>query len=270
MQLDPAERIATIAAGLGLLAENVATLAADLELLRKAERGRGLWILSRQADEEAAKALILIDLARMDQRDHKGMVRQIGCFYDHLSRSIYAEVCQMSPADFAEVRRMVDSMRQSHFLDGPNEVDWIFRNRLLASREDGLYVDYLHEQDGGRWISPAANDEIIFGGPSTAVIELIAAMHRLGCMSPGGLKVIADIWAEQTIEDDTHWQEVVRLNRAVATELVERGLALPESSGEDSNRVINRWTFPLSGLDLSEVKVSLSDLEEQQKGWAPV
>jgi hypothetical protein len=82
--------------------------------------------------------LILLDLVRLGWRDHSKVKAQISPFYDHLGRCIYVEVLESRPADFAEVRRMVEDMRQAYFLDGPNDVDWIFRNELLSSREEGL------------------------------------------------------------------------------------------------------------------------------------
>jgi hypothetical protein len=137
MQLSTKSRREAISEGLGLLAENVATLGADIDLLCEEGRGRSLWILARQAEEEAAKALILLDLALVDPQDREGAGRVMKHFYDHLARCIYAEVTQMAPADFAEVRRMVDSMRPSLYLHGPEGIEWIFRNRLLVAREEG-------------------------------------------------------------------------------------------------------------------------------------
>lgn len=268
MQLPPARRREQISKGLIHLADNVATLDADIGLLAEEGRGRSLWILARQAEEEAAKALILLDLARMDRRDQAGQTRQLANFYDHLARCIYAEVTQMSPADFAEVKRMVESMRPSHFLDGPNGFDWIFRNRLLANREEGLYVDYVHDDEGERWVTPASNDTIHFGGPSPAVRDLIGSLRRVGAMSVRGLEVLADIWAGGELADDTHWQEVVALNRRVTERLIADDLGEEGVGSEDVRRVLDRWTFPLSGLELSMVEVSRSALEAEQERLA--
>lgn len=268
MQLAPAARRAPISEGLGLLAENVATLGADIDLLRGESRGRSFWILARQAEEEAAKALILLDLARSDQRENKGAVRQLKHFYDHLARCIYAEVTQMSPADFAEVRRMVESMRPSLYLDGPEGFEWIFRNRLLAAREEGLYVDYVTDEEGERWVTPASGEEISFGGPSPAVTELVGSLHRLGAMSERGLAIAAGAWAGVEVTDATHWQEVVALNREVVGELIAEGLT-EHAVEADSAAVIRRWTFPLSALELSMIDVSRAELEAEQERLAP-
>jgi hypothetical protein len=251
MQLAEPERLDAIAEGLGLLAEHVATLREDVLHLDDADRPRGYAVLAAQSEEEAAKALILLDLVRMDWRDHKIVSRQIGRFYNHLARCIYVDATQMRPADFREVRARVDWLRQSHYLDGPNDVDWIFRSQLIAEREDSLYVDYVHEEEGDRWSTPARDDGFHLGA-ETAVQDLVGALHRTGCTSRGGIEVVARAWSGQPIDDDTHWQEVVAVNRAIVAELAERGRALPNATTDDPRRVIGQWHFPLADIDLKD------------------
>ena len=260
MQLPQPERLDAIAEGLGLLAEHVATLRQDVMHLAEADRPRGRAVLSAQSEEEAAKALILLDLVRMDWRDHKAVSRQIGRFYNHLARCIYVDAVQMRPADFREVRERVDWLRRSHYLDGPNDVDWIFRNQLIAEREDSLYVDYVHEEEGNRWTTPASKEGVDFG-VDTAVQDLVGALHRTGCASRAGLEIVAAAWTAQPLDDGTHWQDVVPVNRSIVAELAERGHALTDASADDARHVIGRWHFPLAGIDLTEIEVPLEQLE---------
>lgn len=256
-----------IAEGLGLLVEHVATLRDDLTFLADAKRPRGAAAVDVQSQEEAAKVLILLDLVRMDWADHQRVKAQIARFYQHLARCIYAEVAHTCPADFAEVREMVDHMRQSHYLDGPNDVDWIYRNRLLALREDGLYVDYVIFEDGPAWVAPATYDDRFALDSLTTVQDLVLAQHRLGMTSRPGLDIIADVWAGQTIEDSTHWSTVAGLNQRVVTRLVDEGAWLSEATVEDARLVMDRWTFPLHGLDLNEVEVPVAELKAQREQW---
>jgi hypothetical protein len=260
MQLAEPERLDTIAEGLGLLAEHVATLREDVIHLGEADRPRGRAVLAAQSEEEAAKALILLDLVRMDWRDHKAVSRQIGRFYNHLARCIYVDAVQMRPADFREVRERVDWLRRSHYLDGPNDVDWIFRNQLIAEREDSLYVDYVHEEESDRWTTPARKEGVDFG-VDTGVQDLVGALHRMGCTSRTGLEIVAAAWTQQPIDDDTHWQDVVPVNRSIVEELAERGHALTDATADDARHVIGRWHFPLAGIDLKEIDVPLEQLE---------
>jgi hypothetical protein len=200
----------------------------------------------------------------MNQQDDPAIVRQIKRFYDHLARCIYVEVAQMRPADFAEVRQMVDSMRRSHYLDGPNDVDWIFRNQLLANREGRLYVDYIHEEEGDRWVSPAMNDEVNLGVPSPGVRELVGALHRLGCTSRRGLAIIAEAWKRETIDDSTLWPEIARVNRSIVAELLDGGIAVTTATQADASRVVDQWTFPIGSLNLSPIGVPLSELDAER------
>ena len=263
LQLARPKRFNVIADGLDLFVEHVGTLRRDLACLAEAGRPRGGAVLAALSEEEAAKVLILLDLVRMDTQDQRAASRQIARFYNHLARCIYVEVAEMRPANFGEVRAMVYMMRQSHFLDGPTGDDWIFRNQLMARREDALYVDYVREEDGDRWTTPAAYDTT----PSfyaTSVQDLVLALHRLGGTSRASLDVIAQAWAGHRIGDNTHWRDISAVNRRVVEELAERNLALPEATTEDAGRVIERWPFPLGGLDVSAVEVPLSALEAER------
>ena len=57
------------------------------------------------------------------------------------------------------MRRLVDILRREFYLDGPNDVDWIFRNQILDSRESRLYVDLIADEEGRlTWTSPADRD----------------------------------------------------------------------------------------------------------------
>jgi len=270
MQQNSEARIATIAEGVELLIENVAALDASIEVLREAESKRGLWVLAGQADEEAAKALILLDVMRMDARDPKATTRQLQCFHQHLARCIYVEMVHMSPATFREVRTIVESMRPSHYLDGPNDVDWIYPNQLLAERERRLYVDLVGEDEGERWTTPAHDEEFGFGGPSPAVRNLVGSLARLGLTSAAGLSLVAETWSGREVEDETHWQEIVAFNGEIAERLVDKGLPTAEAEQADLDRLVSSWGFPLGGLDLSQRAVSTAELRKEQERWAPV
>lgn len=264
MQLPMARRLDAIAEGLELLVEHVSTLNDDLAFLAAEGRSRGAGALEAQAQEEAAKVLILLDLVRMGWRDQKLAARQISRFYDHLARCIYAEVSKMRPAKFSEIRSLVDDMRETHYLDGPNDMDWIFRNRLLSSREEDLYVDYVQHEDGATWVTPAQRHRLGFW-PNTAVQKLVLGMHRSGVTSRQGLDVLASVWSGQVIENATRWPVVAGLNHKVLAQLHDDGVVLPEGTSADARRVINQWTFPLHGLELREIDVKIKDLQDRRE-----
>ena len=261
-QLPPAKRLDVIAEGLELLVEHVTTLTDDLMYLSKGGRPRGALVLEAQSQEEAAKVLILLDLVRLGWGDPIKVNVQIKRFYDHLSRCIYAEVAKMRPADFAEICRMVEDMRQAYYLDGPNDVDWIFRSQLLSSREEGLYVDYVQYEDVGAWTTPARYDDVLEMHVDTAVQQLVIALHRLGVTSRRGLEVLADTWVGQVISKATRWSVVRDLNAQMLARLDEDRGATPGAMDAYSRRVISQWTFPLHSLDLTPTDVKIKDLQQ--------
>jgi hypothetical protein len=261
LQLPLPKRFDAIADGLGLLTEHVEQLRSDLVHVAEDKRPRGTAVLSVMSEEEAAKILILLDVVRMDQTDHKALKRQVARFYQHLARCIYAEMAAMRPATFGEVVALVQSMRPSRYLDGPNDVDWIFRNQLLTRREEAVYVDYLRDEDGShRWTTPGSLDtaHLMY---STSVQDLVGALDRVGCTSRGGLDIIAKVWAGKHLDRETHWQEAAALNREIVHALGEIGLARADATDEDRYWVIDRWLFPMWGIDVESLEVPISDLE---------
>ncbi len=60
------------------------------------------------------------------------------------ARSLYAEYYNLaSPSDLTEIQRYVDRERQTLYLEGLNDVDWVFRNDILRKRGESIYVDYV-------------------------------------------------------------------------------------------------------------------------------
>jgi predicted Rdx family selenoprotein len=145
----------------------------------------------------------------------------------------------------------VDLQRRSHYLDGPTAGEWIFRNQLLTTREESVYVDLVHDEDGNRWSSPARYDSIHFGA-ETSLQDLVLALHQTGCMTRRALDVIAEEWEQVALDDDTHWREASAANRRIMERLLDGGLAAESVTSQDVHRVIDRWGFPLAGLDLTE------------------
>jgi AbiV family abortive infection protein len=253
------KRLNIIGEGLDLLAVNVRRLARDAKLLEESEHPRGANVISTFVLEEAAKVLILLDLVRLPANDHKGWSQQVKRFYRHLDRCLYAAAYHGNPASLGEVRARVDQLRQSHYLDGPNDVDWIFRNEPLAQREDALYVDLIETEDGLMWSGPSTDGEIAFLSPRLP--DLVAALHRTGVTTRQGLEVVHEAWAEVALRDETDWAEAAALNGRVLERVWALDLPADDVTQHDINAVYNDWIFPLVSLDLSEQKVDLATLQ---------
>ncbi|WP_418959140.1 hypothetical protein [Streptomyces tritici] len=261
------ERLGLIAEGLELLAEHVSTLRDDLLHLQDAGRSRGAAVIDGLASEEAAKMLILLDVVRMGWSEPDAVRRQLRNFYSHLARGIYARLTAGRPADLAEVRSYAESLRRSLYLDGPNDVDWIFRNSVEADREDSLYVDYVTSEGESVWITPARlSDGTLSFGPSM-VVDLALALHRLGCLSAKGLEIVSKEWAGFPLGDDTHWVQVEAINKSVLNEVHAAGLCSENATRADVRLALQQWIFPLGGLDLSSIKVTKTELLAQREQW---
>ncbi len=273
VQVPEPRRLHVLAKGTELLAENVATLEADATTLGENRRYRGAAVLRCFAEEEAAKVLILLDLIRAGWKDQAAVKTCLSNFYSHLARGLYVKAYDGSPADLAEIRRHVDHLRQRYYLDGPMDVDWIFGNEVLTSREERLYVDYIEDEHGGRhWTGPADRSAIFdapFSSPAqtSPVVRLVDAMERIGLLTEPGLAATRAVWDGVLVDDTTHWSALRPLNIAVAQKLmVLLGRAYAtEEEAEPMQYLVEHWIFPLTGLGLAIADVRLADLKRARE-----
>jgi hypothetical protein len=273
-QIPERNRFAVLAEGLELLADNVATLDHDATILGSTRRDRGAAVLRCFAEEEAAKVMILLDLARAGWQNRNGATACLRNFYDHLARGLYVRAYDGAPADLAEVRSYLDVLRQEYFLDGPMEVDWIFGNEVKTNREQRLYVDYIADEHGdGCWAGPADQAAIFdepfsFPGQSSTVVPLVAAIHRLGLLTEEGLNATRAVWDGVAVDDNLRWNDLQELNLAVLNELATDGRQRDTEDDREAARFVFRhWSFPLTSLNLTMAKVALVDLQNKRERW---
>ena len=277
-QLSNTSLFEEVATGIGLVADVVNGLDTAAHELFKTGRPHPARVLRNLAEEEAAKVLILIDAARCPRNKQAERSRTLSYFYDHLAKGIYADVCGWRPVDFKEVRKGVNGLRVSHYLDGPNDVDWIFPNDIMRKRVDDLYVGYLceDEQDGQGscyWTSPLneVSDLLEKAWPRTntsPIIRLVCSLIEVEATTSEGLSVVADIWRTVDICDEMKVGDLEELNCKTLAALEDRVLSTP--TPEDVRTVIqNDWIFPLWPLDLSVRKVNKARLQEVQERWSP-
>ena len=219
--------------------------------LSKAGHHHPARVLGNLAEEEAAKVLILVDAVRCPRRKQKEMSRTLGYFYMHLAKGIYADVGTWRPADYKEVMNGVEVERCSHFLDGPNDMDWIYPNSITQKREDDLYVGYIRE-DGGEggqgkchWAPPRVDDPIdtTLGYRTPAVICLARALHEVKATTPAGLSLVAEVWRPVEVHAEMGFGEFERLNRRTLEALKDRDL-LTRPPDEVYEVVLERLDIP--------------------------
>ena len=275
-QLSDADLFKEVTIGIGHIVEVVGRLDAAARKASKGGDHHPARIFRNLAEEEAAKVLILVDTVRCPRDNQEERSRTLSYFYNHLAKGIYAEVCAWRPMDFAEVMRGVENERVEHYLDGPNDVDWIFPNSITQRREDDLYVGYVRDdsEEGGQgeryWVLPRGDDPIdnVLGYRTPAVIDLAHALHQVHATTPAGLAVLAEVWRPVNVRAEMRFGELERLNHQTLEALKDRDLLAP--ARDDVYATIqDRWIFPLWPLDLRVKKVGKGHLREIRCQWSP-
>ena len=264
-----------VAVGIGHVMDAVDELDAAIRKLHEVEHHSPAHMIENLATEEAAKVLILIDAVRCPRNKPNERSQTLGHFYNHLAKGIYAEVCNWRPADFAEVKRNIDLQRREYYLDGPNDVDWIFPNSITQKREDSLYVGYLRDdtEEGGQgeryWAPPmGANIGTVLRYITPAVITLVRALHQVKATTPEGLSVLAEVWRPVDVCAEMSRVELMGLNLWTLKALNNRDLLAP-APPEIYGVIRNNWIFPLWPLDLQILKVKKETLREVRRQWSP-
>lgn len=271
-QLPDASLFEEVATGIGHVVKVVGRLDAATHNLSEAGDHHAARILGNLAEEEAAKVLILLDAVRCPRKRQTERSRVLGYFHDHLAKGLYAKVCHWRPIDFAEVARGVEHERVQHYLDGPNDVDWIFPNRIIQSRVDDLYVGYVRDdsEEAGHgeryWTCP--NNERLFPYWTPQSISVTRALDQVGATTPTGLAIVAEVWRPVEVRPETRLDELERLNWRTIEVLEERGQLA--AAPDDIFAVIrDRWPFPLWPLDLRMKQVERESLREVRRRWTP-
>lgn len=263
-----AEFLRVLAEGMAAIVSHVETLVGAAERCCDAGDSLAAEILLAIAREEVGKFLILLDAARIPQTAQERMTRQLKRAGDHLAKSLYFEIADLRPAFLSEIESYLGEARRSHYLDGPNDADWIFRNQALADREDAMYVDYQETDAGFVWHQPSAEDCETFLYVSQ-VFRLVAEMRTAGFCDPAGLEIINRVWRDivptsgSDGSQDTPWHDIESRNLYTLEQILAAGVV--QEIGEDAcRRVVNTWTYPMHSLGLTLINVKNSVGDEQR------
>ncbi len=256
-QLTDEDLFAEISNGMNLATTNAQSIEQDAMRLYDS-KSNSYDILMSVAREEAAKALILLDALRCP-RESPHFSRQLKRFNDHLAKGIYAEMCDMRPAIKEELCRYLDMEREQFYLDGPNDVDWIFPNRILHTRERNMYVDYIESDGEHYWLNPFRLDKA-FGHHTPMVVAISAALKGTRCTEPCALREIARIWRAKPVENAMSYSALRQLNYDTLVSLEKHGVI--DASEQDAvGLIVNHLPFPVYDTDLSLVKNDKKALE---------
>lgn len=260
------DRNAVIAEGLGLLGEYIARLDQDAEILYADKRRESAAIVDIYATEAAASFMILLDLVRAGwDRDQKIISEQVRRFSSHLARGIYANLYTGSPATIGEMEDYAKLLRQSHYLDGPSGVDWIFRNDIDAEREGALYVDYVQLEDGYQWETPMrqVGTHLLDGRMVERVVEVALALRNIGVCEVGALDVVAETWRKIDITDhELTWLTVREANQDIVSRIIDAS-----ADRTDLRAAVEWWIHPLNAIGMKEEEVKISNLQGLRQQW---
>jgi AbiV family abortive infection protein len=271
-QLSDSTLFDEVAEGLAHIADHVVTVDAHARKLLSDNNPRGGRILRAIAQEEAGKYLILLDAIRCPRIPGSPMfANHVRRFNEHLAKAIYGYCCKLRPGTLGELRKWINEERQQYYLDGPNDIDWIFSNRLVRDREESFYVDY-QENDGNHfWMTPEPWDRLAggaFDAHAPAVVRLVEAMHASGFSKSAALAGVAQEWRDVSANDDLDWRTLTQHNADTLNRLETIG-ALGAAPDDTYRLLIAEWIFPLYSTDLAEIKVSQAALRDIQASWTP-
>lgn len=258
-----------IAEGLSAVQDNSSRIADAFKIIAKRENARGARILEAIAKEEAAKYLILLDAIRCPRMPADRFSKHLAKYNEHLAKGLYADACNWRPASFGEIKSIIEEECKQYYLDGPNDVDWIFENSIIRKREEAFYVDYIESDETHIWLSPARYDSpssVFCGVPS--VVELMNQLHTVGFSKAKSLELISDMWRPITFTDGTDFSQLRDLNCKTLEVLSDAGLLI-EAESEIYSHIAYVWLFPLYDLEMRQTQMKQSKLKEIQDRWYP-
>jgi AbiV family abortive infection protein len=262
-QLADSEFFENVSEGMGLVLNHAQKLFASAKALTTTDEPAA-EVLAAVAEEEAAKYLILLDAVRCPRNPSDRLSRQLGRFNEHLAKGLYARAYEMAPSSLGELQTYIDSYRADFYLDGPNDVDWIFPNEILHRREAIFYVDYVVTDDTKEWLDPRGYEGRITMGPhEPRSLSISQALDSTGVSTPAALAIVAGIWRSATVTSKTPWSELLMLIQETMDEL-KKG----EPLGPSISTLVREWQFPMYDLDLSKNFVDQKVLRQRQARWS--
>ena len=264
-QLNDSDLFIQISEGLDIIIEHMHSIEADVQYLSEQNKKCGFNILNAILIEEASKFLTLLDAIRCPRVPSDNFSKQLGRFNDHLAKGIYALVYDLRPVDFGDIHEAIERECHEYYLDGPNSVDWIFRNEILQMREENIYVDYIESDGDHMWLTPKRyyHPELSLFTPylRPQVVEVSTALWQAGCTKPNSLLLIANNWRTIQMTDDFSWHQLTELNCKTLEELDNHNLLNTQQETACST-IINKWLFPLYSIDIRIIKVDKEKLKE--------
>ena len=259
-QLADDELFEEVSQGIEYLVAHISILNSGAEFLHSGDNLRGSKILWHVAQEESAKVLILLDAIRCPKNRSRELSETLKCFYDHLAKGVYAEICDLRFDGFLELKNYISDVRQPYYLDGPAGFDWVFRNRIEDLRERNMYVDFVRgisEIDGvGEsqfWSVPFDVTEsagIALPYMRSNAVDLVLALNKCGIASAHALRIVAERWRGFDPDSEMLLTDLIDKNIQTCQSVLDIGTGeMDELRPVDVDR-IKLWPYPLWSVKL--------------------
>lgn len=257
------ERLDFIAAGLPLILRSARGFWQASEVLH--ENPREALVLVGFAEEESAKALILMDLVRCPASEVSNRIGRIvnKVFYNHLARMIYAKAQAWKPNNVAELRAYIDQQRQSHYLEGDMS-EYIVPNWPLYKRESTLYADIeVYEEGVPEWNDPNRWN-ILSTQMRPLAFGVVEALEALGVFTRDGLRASSDVWGSIDFVDERGHCDAIALAKQLFARLNSQRLVTELATDEHTRLFYKSWQIPMYNLEFDLIDVTLEQLEAQR------
>jgi hypothetical protein len=257
------ERLDFIAEGLPIMLQSAQGFWRAAETLESSQREAA--VLAGFAEEESAKALILIDLVRCPKPEVGKRIGRIvkKTLYDHLSRMIYAKAQSWLSANVAQLQEYIDHERQGHYLEGGMS-EYIVPNWSLYQRESTMYADIeVHEEGIPQWNDPNRwSDSTMMMRP--IALDLVEALEALGVLTHSGLQAPSEVWSSVDFVNDEGPVEARELTKQLAARLDSEGLISDCGTEQHARLLFNHWQLPMYNMDFDLIHVPLEQLEAER------
>jgi hypothetical protein len=99
-----------------------------------------------------------------------------------------------------------------------------------------------------------------------SVVNLATSLSSVGISSAEALEVVANIWRDKYISNETRWNEISELNYNTLSQMEKDGF-LKEVDQKHYDAVIQSWCFPMHSLSMKKPGAKQSSLKAIQERW---
>jgi len=246
------DRMATlsvISEGLSAVTKNAGYLLEEAEILASAEKYPRAEFLVATADEEIAKAYILLDMCRLDFDKQGPTLRRLcKAFYKHVEKHAYYTIVNDS-----FIRDMQNAMEMFHIelrrywpSGGPESGEPDMPHQTYFNRELNLYVDFIEYNQAWNLPAPSKKGYVFFDDVFRIMDKKKQALNRLvlsqdqGLYSVEALEVLNDVFREHYLTEMTSNEEMDSLFTKLKSEL---GKLLGGDAERFSNTAYFEWSL---------------------------